>query len=168
MPPIQEALMSQIEEIPLPGDGVRIDFITEDGQRVGVVHHRGGRREVFVCPRDDPDTVLVTMELTDDDAHTLAEVLGVSPVIEAMSQVQQVEGLAMDWLPVHADSPYAGKTIGDGRIRTRTGVSVVAVIRDTVHFPSPGPEFVFEPEDVVVVVGTIDGIEAVKSILADG
>jgi TrkA domain protein len=108
------------------------------------------------------------MELTDDDAHTLAEVLGVSPVIEAMSQVQQVEGLAMDWLPIHPGSPYADKTIGDGRIRTRTGVSVVAVIRGTSHFPSPGPEFVFESGDVVVVVGTTDGIEAVKSILTDG
>ena len=123
---------------------------------------------MFICPPEDPDTALVTMELTDDDAHTLAEVLGVSPVIEAMSQVQQVEGLAMDWLPIHSSSPYAGKTIGDGRIRTRTGVSVVAVIRDTSHFPSPGPEFVFESGDVVVVVGTTDGIEAVKSILADG
>jgi TrkA domain protein len=160
--------MSQIEEIQLPGVGVRFDFITEDGQRVGVVHHRGGRREVFICPPEDPDTALVTMELTDDDAHTLAEVLGVSPVIEAMSQVQQVEGLAMDWLPIHPTSPYAAKTIGDGRIRTRTGVSVVAVIRDTSHFPSPGPEFVFESGDVVVVVGTTDGIEAVKSILTDG
>jgi TrkA domain protein len=108
------------------------------------------------------------MELTDDDAHTLAEVLGVSPVIEAMSQVQQVEGLAMDWLAIHSDSPYVGKTIGDARIRTRTGVSVVAVIRDTSHFPSPGPDFEFESGDVVVVVGTTEGIEAVKSILADG
>jgi len=148
--------------------GVRFDFLTEDGQRVGVVHHRGGRREVFVCPPDDPDTATVSIELTDDDAHTLAEVLGVSTVIAAMSQIQQVEGLAMDWLPIHATSPYASKTIGDGRIRTRTGVSVVAVIRGTEHFPSPGPDFVFQSGDTVVVVGTVDGIEAVKSILADG
>jgi TrkA domain protein len=142
--------------------------VTDDGERVGVVHHRGGRREVFVCSAEDPDTARVSLELTDDEAHTLAEVLGVSPVIEAMSQVQQVEGLAMDWLPVHANSPYAGKTIGDARIRTRTGVSVVAVIRDTTHFPSPGPDFGFEPGDVVVVVGTAEGIDAVKTILTSG
>jgi TrkA domain protein len=160
--------MAQIEETHLPGVGVRFDFVTDEGQRVGVVHHRGGRREVFVCPPDDPDTATLSLDLTDDDAHTLAEILGVSPVIEAMSQVQQVEGLAMDWLPVHPTSPYAGKTIGDGRIRTRTGVSVVAVIRESEHYPSPGPDFEFQAGDVVVVVGTVDGIEAVKTILADG
>lgn len=160
--------MSQIEEVPLPGIGVRFDFTTESGQRVGVVHHRGGRRELFIAPRDDPDTALMSLELTDDDAHTFAEVLGVSPVIEAMSQVQQVEGLAMDWLPIEEDSPYASKTIGDGRIRTRTGVSVVAVIRGSEHFPSPGPDFVFQPDDTMVVVGTAKGIEAVKSILTNG
>jgi len=160
--------MAKIEETKLPGVGVRFDFVTEDGQRVGVVHHRGGRREVFVCPADDPDTAWLALELNDDDAHTMAEVLGVSPVIEAMSQIQQVEGLAMDWLPVHPGSPYELKTIGDARIRTRTGVSVVAVIRDTEHFPAPGPDFVFQTGDMVVVVGTADGITAVKTILADG
>jgi TrkA domain protein len=160
--------MSRIEETQLPGVGVRFDFVTEDGRRVGVVHHRGGRREVFVCTAEDPDTALLTLDLNDDDTHTLAEVLGVSPVIEAKTQIQQVEGLAMDWLPLHAGSPYAGKTIGDARIRTRTGVSVVAVIRGSDHFPAPGPEFGFEPGDTVVVVGTADGIEAVELILADG
>jgi TrkA domain protein len=134
--------MSKIEETKLPGVGVRFDFVTEEGQRVGVVHHRGGRREVFVCTVEDPDTAAVTLELDDDDAHTLAEILGVSPVVEAMSQIQQVEGLAIDWLPVHSNTPYGGKTIGDARIRTRTGVSVV--------------------------VGTAEGIEAVKTILASG
>ena len=160
--------MARIEETQLPGVGVRFDFVTEDGQRVGVVHHRGGRREVFLCTADDPDSALLSLDLNDDDAHTFAEVLGVSPVIEAMSQIQQVEGLAMDWLPVHSGSPYSGKTVGDARIRTRTGVSVVAVIRGSDHFPSPGPEFGFQPGDMVVVVGTADGIEAVKLILADG
>jgi TrkA domain protein len=160
--------MARIEETQLPGVGVRFDFVTEDGQRVGVVHHRGGRREVFVCTADDPDTASLSLDLNDDDTHTLAEVLGVSPVIEAKTQIQQVEGLAMDWLPLHAGSPYAGRTIGDARIRTRTGVSVVAVIRGNDHFPAPGPEFGFEPGDTVVVVGTAEGIEAVELILADG
>jgi TrkA domain protein len=160
--------MSRIEETQLPGVGVRFDFVTEDGRRVGVVHHRGGRREVFICAIDDPDSATLTLDLNDDDTHTLAEVLGVSPVIEAKSQIQQVEGLAMDWLPVHPSSPYAGKTIGDARIRTRTGVSVVAVIRGSEHFPAPVPEFGLQEGDTVVVVGTADGIESVELILADG
>jgi TrkA domain protein len=160
--------MSRIEETKLPGVGIRFDFITQHGQRVGVVHHRGGRREIFICPAEDPDTALMVLDLNDDDVHTLADVLGVSPVIEEISQLQQVEGLAMDWLPIEPGSAYAGKTIGDARIRTRTGVSVVAVIRGDDPFPAPGPEFRFEGDDIAVVVGTAHGIEGVKTIFSDG
>jgi TrkA domain protein len=160
--------MSKIEETRLPGVGVRFDFVSEQGQRVGVVHHRGGRREIFIATADDPDTAEMVLDLNDDDARTLVDVLGVSPVIEEISKLQQVEGLAIDWLPIHPSSPYSGKTIGDARIRTRTGASVVAVIRGDDPFPAPGPEFVFAPNDLVVVVGTAQGIGAVKSILVDG
>lgn len=160
--------MSKIEETRLPGVGVRFDFVSEQGQRVGVVHHRGGRREIFIATADDPDTAEMVLDLNDDDARTLVDVLGVSPVIEEISKLQQVEGLAIDWLPIHPSSPYSGKTIGDARIRTRTGASVVAVIRGDDPFPAPGPEFVFAPNDLVVVVGTAQGIEAVKSILVAG
>lgn len=160
--------MSKIEETRLPGVGVRFDFVSEQGQRVGVVHHRGGRREIFIATADDPDTAEMVLDLNDDDARTLVDVLGVSPVIEEISKLQQVEGLAIDWLPIHPSSPYSGKTIGDARIRTRTGASVVAVIRGDDPFPAPGPEFVFAPNDLVVVVGTAHGIEAVKSILVAG
>jgi len=160
--------MSRIEETKLPGVGIRFDFITQHGQRVGVVHHRGGRREIFVCPPDDPDTAWMVLDLNDDDVHTLADVLGVSPVIEEISQLQQIEGLALDWLPVEPKSPYAGRTIGDAAIRTRTGVSVVAVIRGDTPHPAPGPEFEFSADDIAVVVGTALGIEAAKTILAEG
>ncbi|HEX9645393.1 MAG TPA: cation:proton antiporter regulatory subunit [Acidimicrobiia bacterium] len=160
--------MSEIAETQLPGVGVRYDFTTEDGRRVGVIHRHGGRREMFVCPAGDPDTTALTMELTDDDAHTLVEVLGVSRVIEALHQLQQMEGLALDWLRVSDGSPYAGRTIGDARIRTRTGASVVAAIRGGAPHPAPGPEFRLEAGDTVVVVGTAGGIEAVRSIIASG
>lgn len=161
--------MSEIQETPLPGVGMRLDFTTEDGNRLGVVHHRTGRKEVFLCEPDDPDSVALSFNLSDDDSHTLAEVLGGSSVVENLSRLQQqIEGLAIDWLAVAPESPYSGRTIGEARIRTRTGVSVVAVIRDEQAFPAPGPEFVIEPNDTMVVVGTAEGINQVGNILMSG
>ncbi|MEX2280075.1 MAG: cation:proton antiporter regulatory subunit [Acidimicrobiia bacterium] len=161
--------MVKIEETQLPGVGVRYEFLTEDGERVGVVHHRGGRREVLVCTADEPDSVAMTLDLSDDEAHTLGEMMGVATVVEKLVGLQQsIEGLAIDWLTVDAGTPYVGRTIGEARIRTRTGVSVVAVIRDTTPFPAPGPEFHVEAEDTLVVVGTPKGIEAVTEILTAG
>lgn len=161
--------MPKIEETSLPGVGMRHDFTAEDGSRIGVVHHRTGRRELFVCSSDDPDAVTVSLNLSDDDSHALSEALGGSTVIENLASLQQqVEGLAIDWLTVDPGTPYAGKTIGDARIRTRTGVSVVAVIRDEQAFPAPGPEFMVDAEDTLVVVGTPEGIKATNEILTAG
>jgi len=134
--------LPRIEETSLPGVGLRLDFTAEDGNRIGVVHHRSGRKELFVCTADDPDAAVVSLNLSDDDSHALSEALGGSTVIANLNDLQQrIEGLAIDWLSVDPGTPYAGKTVGDARIRTRTGVSVVAVIRGDEPHPAPGPDF---------------------------
>ena len=161
--------MPKIEETSLPGVGVRHDFTADDGSRIGVIHHRTGRRELFFTDADDPDVVTHSLHLTDEDSHALSDALGGSTVIENLERLQQqIEGLAIDWLEVAPRSPYAGKTIGDARIRTRSGVSVVAVIRGDQAFPAPGPEFPIEADDNLVVVGTPEGIKLVNEILRTG
>lgn len=161
--------MARIEETNLPGVGVRYDFKTETGQRLGVIHHRTGRRELFVCPPEDPDLPTVSISLSEDEAHSLVDTLGGSQVVESLGHLQQhVEGLAIDWLTVESESKYADRTIGDARIRTRTGVSVVAVIRGDDPYPAPGPDFHIDVGDTLVVVGTPQGIELVADILANG
>lgn len=161
--------MARIEQTKLPGVGVRYDFETETGQRLGVIHHRTGRRELFVCPPEDPDVPTVSISLSEDDAHSLVDTLGGSQVVESLGHLQQhVEGLAIDWLTVESESKYSDRTIGDARIRTRTGVSVVAVIRGDDPYPAPGPDFHIEVGDTLVVVGTPQGIELVADILANG
>lgn len=161
--------MPKIEETALPGVGMRHDFISEDGSRVGVVHHRTGRRELFVCSPADPDEVILSLTLSDDDSHALSEALGGSTVIERLTGLQQqIGGLAIDWLEVGEKSPYANKTIGDARIRTRTGVYVVAVIRGEQAHPAPGPEFQIEASDTLVVIGTPQGIRSVSEVLTAG
>ena len=161
--------MPRIEETSLPGVGLRHEFTADDGSRVGVIHHKTGRRELFVCPPEDPDAVLLSLNLSDEESHALADALGGSKVVENVRDLEQhVEGLVIDWLKVDGGTPYATKTIGDARIRTRTGVSVVAVIRgDTAH-PAPGPAFRIEADDTLVVVGTSDGVKAVAEILTAG
>lgn len=161
--------MARIDETSLPGVGLRFDFTAEDGSRIGVVHHRTGRRELFVCAAEDPDAAVMTLNLSDDESHALAEALGGATVAESLTDLQQrVEGLAIDWLNVDPETPYAGKTIGDARIRTRTGVSVVAVLRGNEAHPAPGPSFHVEANDTLVVVGTPEGIKAVNEILTAG
>lgn len=74
--------MTEVKGINLPGVGVRYEFVTEEGKRVGVVSHRSGRREIYLADRDDPDRFERVLGLSEKDARTLAEVLGASRVAE--------------------------------------------------------------------------------------
>jgi hypothetical protein len=111
--------MTEIREVELPGVGVRHEFVTEDGNRVGVVSHRSGRREVYLADSDDSDRFRRALRLSEEDARTLAEILGPSRVAAELAALQQkVEGLAIDWLPVREDSPLRGARslpLGSGR-----------------------------------------------------
>lgn len=161
--------LSEISEVRLPGVGLRFEFETEEGKRLGVVSHKSGRREIYVARKDDPDEFERVLGLGPADARTLAELLGATRVAEQLADLQQrVEGLVIDWLPIREDSPYATKTIGDARIRTRTGVSIVAVVRGEDAVPAPGPEQQLQAGDYLVVVGTARGVEQVVELLHKG
>jgi len=130
--------MAVVKEVALPGIGVRYEFVTQEGNRVGVVHHRSGVRELVLFEREDPDTSHDLLRLGPEDGRTLAELLGVSQVAKELAELEQdVEGLAVDRLPLAGGSPFAARTIGDTGARTRTGVSIVAVLRDGSALPAP-------------------------------
>lgn len=161
--------MSEIKEVKLPGVGVRYEFETAERKRIGVISHRTGLREIYVSRPDDPDEFKRVLELTPDDARTLAELLGATRVAQQLAELQQrIEGLVIDWLPVREDSAYVGRTIGDARIRRRTGVSVVAIVRGEDAVPAPGPDQELHSGDYLVVVGTARGVEQTVELLRAG
>ena len=160
--------MSNVEQTRLPGVGIRHDFSTRAGQRVGVITHRVGHRELIIYAEDDPDAVSETVRLTEDDSQTLAELLGASRVTEAVEAIRQtIEGLALDWLPITDNWWCSGRTIADSQLRRKTGVSIVAIIRGDETIPSPEPEQRLDAGDTVVVVGTPEGIERATTLLQE-
>jgi TrkA domain protein len=159
----------RVEQVELPGIGVRHDLLTEGGRRIGVVSHRSGKRDLVVFDPDDPDACTEQIALTDDEAEVLAEVLGASLMLGQLAGLrEQAAGLRTEQISLPAGSPYVGRPLGDTRTRSRTGASIVAVLRQGGVIASPGPEFVFAAGDVVVVVGTRAGLDEVSRILAGG
>ena len=159
--------MPDVSETPLPGVGVRHEFVTGSGERVAVLTHRTGRRELAIYDRADPDRCTTVLHLSHEDTRTLAELLGASAISEAVSAVQQrLEGLAIDWITIPAGSPVVGATIAEGEFRTRTGASIVAIVRGATTIPAPEPDHRFEAGDVAVAVGTTDGLAHLRRLLA--
>jgi TrkA domain protein len=157
-----------VEQTALPGIGVRHDLVTGSGRRVGVVTHRNGKRDLVFYDRDDPDSAVADIPLTDDEAEALADILGASLMLGQLSGLrQQAAGLLTEQIAIPAGSKYVGRALGDTRARTRTSASIVAVLREREVIASPDPTFRFEAGDVVVVVGTRQGLDGVSRILAD-
>ena len=169
--------VSEIHETALPGVGVRYELCTRVGVRLGVVSHRHGRRDLLVYDGADTDAARESVRLTEAESRALAALLRVSDrdggaatgttASPATGRAQRIGRFAVDWVPVPVGSPYAGRTIGTAGVRSITGVSIVAVLREDSAFPSPGPDFRLEAGDTALVVGTPDGVEALVELLED-
>jgi TrkA domain protein len=156
----------EVSSTVLPGIGVRQDVELTSGRRLGVVTRRSGIRDLVFYKRDDPDTAAGQIELTEQESNTLAELLG-APQLTFRLQVlqQQAAGLVVEQLPVPDSSPYAGRVLGDTQVRSRTGASIVAVLRQAAVIPSPAPDFQLHAGDLIVVVGTREAVDEVAQIL---
>jgi len=159
--------MGNISETDLPGIGVRYEFELRSGGRVGVLVYRTGRREVFVYEARDPDACVSTMELSEDDSRTLAELLGGSRVAERLIQAgHEIAGLAIDWIAIEENSEWAGRTLRDADVHTETGVSVVALVRGDDAIPAPRASQELTAGWTAVAVGTSDGLRELAAKLA--
>jgi TrkA domain protein len=158
--------MTRIEETKLPGVGVRHEFATRAGARIGVISHRTGRRELLVYGAEDPDACSEVVRLDEEEGHALADLLGGTTIAEHVQDVQQqVEGLTIDWLKVQRTSQAVGQPIAARAARHDTGAFIVAVLRAGETIPAPGGEFVLQAGDTAVVVGTGEGIAKLAAIL---
>jgi len=156
----------EIFETPLPGVGTRYEFTSESGDRVGVVVRRDGRRDVALYDRLDPDACEGSVELSASDSAKLAELLGGTAITTRIEDLRHhVEGLAIEWVTMPKNGGLTGKTIADGKIRTATSASVVAVIRGDQGNPGPGPSFVFIAGDTVLVMGSDAAVAQASKIL---
>ncbi|MFI9404432.1 cation:proton antiporter regulatory subunit [Nocardia sp. NPDC052316] len=153
----------------LPGIGVRKDFEVRSGRRIGVVAHRDGDIDLIVSKLEDPDACAAQIPLSTDEAAVLANLLGAPQLVSKLNdEHSDLPGITTRQLPIGDDSPYSGRTLGETAMRTRTKVSIVAAMRAGQLHPSPGPDFTFTSGDVLVVVGTPDGLDAAAKILTHG
>lgn len=158
-----------VEVTPLPGIGVRKDFKANSGRRVGVVTHRDGGLDLIVSKSEDPDACLASMHLTVEEAATLSNLLGAPQLVSQLrDEHRDLPGISTRQLSVPGGSPFDGREMGDTQIRTRTGASIVAVMRAGEVYPSPRPDFTIVSGDALIIVGTPDGIDAAQKILARG
>ncbi|WP_254631563.1 hypothetical protein [Curtobacterium sp. Csp1] len=124
--------MVDVHRVKLPGVGVLHSFYTDDGGKCGVITHRSGHSDLisFADVSDGADkSEKVSLRLSEDEAHTLAELLGGTRITEGLDKLDEIPGLSIDWFSVDYDDAIAGKPLGDLHDSGFIGLTVVAVVR---------------------------------------
>lgn len=158
-----------IQETQLPGIGLRYELSTGSRGRLSIIVRRDGRFEIGVYddPRD-PDRCRPAIDLEAAEASALASILGAPRIIDSLAELEALDGLRTEQIRLEAGSPFDGAALGDTQARTRTGASIVAIVRAGTAIPSPTPSVGLRGGDVLVVVGTPEGLTAVRALLRDG
>jgi len=162
--------MVDVRRVNLPGVGVLHSFETDDGGKVGVIAHRSGQSDLisFADADDADDSRKVSLRLDEDEAHTLAELLGGTRITESISRMDDIPGLTIDWFPVEAADVIAGKKLGEIVSGSVAGFTVVAVVRGEDATPAPGDDFVVMAGDTLVVAGSPAKVAKASAYLRTG
>lgn len=159
--------MVDVRRVTLPGVGVLHSITTMEGAEIAVVAHRTGSSDLVSRPagaRDDDEAISVRLD--EDEARTVAELLGGTRIVESIAELDELPGVPIDWVTIEADDAIAGRTIGD--LPAASGVVLVAVVRDDHAHPSPPADYVLLAGDTLVAVGPTDGIEVVFRAVREG
>lgn len=75
------------------------------------------------------------------------------PIVDMVEIADALKSASTETLFVEANSSVIGKTIGELKLRKKTGVTVIAITREGHTEINPGPESTIQAEDVLVLLG---------------
>jgi TrkA domain protein len=160
----------EVTETRLPGVGVRYSFTSARGNRLAVILHNDGTSEIYVFAdpaREEPQAVV---QLEDDETRQLGAILG--GAYERPTIVEELElalgELAIEWIPVPHDSPAIGHTLAECGFRARTGITIIAILREPEPVAGAQPGDTVQKGDTLVTVGRLGQYPTFRKLLAEG
>ncbi len=151
-----------MNESELPGVGIKYWLELSNKKKITIIKHDSGRFELAFSSNNSEIPEYYT-ELEEEEAIEIGTTLAQKVhqrIVEKMDVL--VKNLIIEWFKVPAG--FSQKSIGDIQIRKRTGVSVVAILRDKETIPGPGPQDNILPQDVLLIVGKRESIDSFKKL----
>jgi len=160
----------ELRETRLPGVGVKYTCLTAHGGRLTVILHNEGPREVYWFQHVDDEEPQAVIHLEDDEARQLGALIG--GAYERPKIVEELEmafgELAIEWIEVPDTSPAIGKTLAECAFRHRTGITIIAILREPEPVAGAQPGDVVHQGDTLVTVGKLGQYPAFRKLLAEG
>ncbi len=163
--------MSTISESNLPGVGRKFQVETISGDRLVIVIHDDGVRELYHYNKKNKERADSVMTLTDGEARQIAGIVGgLSYVPKALPTSELVlDDLVLEWFTIEAGAASIGKTIRDLAARTITGASIVSIIEpDQVNRINPEADTMINAGATLIIAGDRWNIQKLKKLLSDG
>ncbi len=162
--------MGTIRESDLPGIGKKYQIDTDSGDKMVIVIHDDGRREVYHFEDDDPEESISQVTLADEEARQIASIIGgMTYKPKALETIQvSLEELVIEWCKVEPFYQCINKSIAELQVRQRTGATILAFIEKGKQKINPGPNDMLREEMTVVIAGERQQIKEVKELLLNG
>ena len=158
-----------VREVTLPGVGKKYVMPLRAGGHVAIVVKPDGERQLYHFLQDE-DRPCDVVQLDRDEAQQAANLLGEAMV--AGPDLEKLElalgALELEWVEISEAAPLAGRTLAEVPLRSRTGASIIAILRGDRHIPNPGVDAVFEAGDTVLLLGSREQCDAARDALLQG
>ncbi len=161
--------MSTIRESDLPGIGRKFQLEARSGDRLVIVIHDDGRRELYHFDSNDPDELLSMVTLSDTEARQVAGIIGgLNYAPKALESASiNLDDLLIEWYKVEPGSQAIGKTIGQLQVRQTTGATIMALIeKDGSKRINPGSDQMLAEDVTLVVAGERQQVQSFKRLIA--
>lgn len=163
--------MSTISEVFLPGVGRKFQVETLDGDRLVIVIHDDGTRELYHFTRKKLDRPASVLRLTDGEARQIAGIVGgLTYVPRSLPMAEVILGdLVLEWFRIDPGAACIGRTIRDMHVRTETGASIVSIVEpDQTKRTNPEADTVLNEGATLIVAGDRKTINSLKHLLLEG
>jgi TrkA domain protein len=108
--------------------------------------------------------------LDDDEARQLGVLLGGAyqrpKIVEDLEMA--LGELSIEWVKVPDSSPLMGKTLAEAALRAKTGITIIAILREPEPVSGAQPNDVIQQGDTLVTVGRAGQYPAFHRLLEHG
>jgi TrkA domain protein len=159
-----------LRETRLPGVGVKYTLRLGAGGRLAIILHNDGKRELYFHRHGAQDEPTAVITLDDAEARQLGALVG--GAYERPKIVEELEmalgELQIEWVAVPDASPAIGHTLTDCAFRRRTGVTVIAILREPEPVSGAQGDDVIQTGDTLVGVGKAGQFSSFRKLLGEG
>lgn len=158
----------KVRESDLPCIGKKFEVEVRGGDKLVIILHHDGCRELYHFYHDRPDESMSGIAMDDKDARVVAGIIGGMAYSPKTPDIVDtvLDNLVIEWYKLEDGSSCIGKAISDMDVRRKTGALIIAVVeKDHRICLNPHPEYVFSAGSMVIAAGERENLKALKALM---